>query len=268
MVLHWIYTVARSGVKYTQALRLMNQNDTERRWAYGVKGTVGLIKPTYRPGSLEETIRYLPEGVGVIPMHAGVRQGSTSEFKEILKPVVERIEELAALEVDAIYVEGAPPSMILGYQKSEDLSFELTKKYGIPVAFAPQALTNALKFLGISNLIGITYTPDDQNQVFTKYLSDAGFNVLAMDGIQSAFEHADRITPEQVYEFAINVFSSYKKCEGIYLFGGAWRVMPAILRLEKDLGIPVVGGIQASIWYIMRLLGCSVRVPNAGRLLN
>ena len=44
--------------------------------------------------------------------------------------------------------------------------------------------------------------------------------------------------------------------------------MPAILRLEKDLGIPVVGGIQASIWYIMRLLGCSVRVHNAGRLLN
>ena len=246
----------------------MNQNDTERRWAYGVKGTVGLIKPTYRPGSLEETIRYLPEGVGVIPMHAGVRQGSTSEFKKILRPVLERIEELAELEVDAIYVEGAPPSMILGYQKAEELSVELTEKYEMPVAFAPQALTNALKFLNINNLVGITYTPEEQNQVITKYLSDAGFNVLAMNGIQSAFEHADRITPEQVYEFSLEALSVHKKCDGIYLFGGAWRVMPAILRLEKDLGIPVVGGIQASIWYIMRLLGCSVRVPNAGRLLD
>ena len=246
----------------------MNQNDTERRWAYGVKGTVGLIKPTYRPGSLEETIRYLPEGVGVIPMHAGVRQGSTSEFKKILRPVLERIEELAELEVDAIYVEGAPPSMILGYQKAEELSLELTEKYETPVAFAPQALTNALKFLNINNLVGITYTPEEQNQVITKYLSDAGFNVLAMNGIQSAFEHADRITSEEVYEFASNLFASYENCGGLYLFGGAWRVLPAIVRLEKDLGIPVVSGIQASIWYIMQLLHCSDSIPNAGRLLN
>ena len=28
-------------------------------------GTVGLVKPTYRPGSLEEFVRLLPEGIGV-----------------------------------------------------------------------------------------------------------------------------------------------------------------------------------------------------------
>lgn len=246
----------------------MYENGTERRWAYGVKGTVGLVKPTYRPGSLEETIRYLPEGVGVIPMHAGVRNGSTSEFREILKPVLERIEELAELGVDAVYVEGAPPAMILGYKKAEDLARELTEKYQIPVAFAPHALTRALKYLSINNLIGITYTPDEQNKVFSKYLSDAGFNVLAMEGIPSAFEHADRITAEEVYDFASNLFTSHEKCDGLYLFGGAWRVLPAIVKLEADLKIPVVGGIQSSIWYIMQLLQCTDSIPNAGSLLN
>lgn len=31
------------------------------------RGTMGLIKPTHRPGSLEETIRLLPEGSGSCP---------------------------------------------------------------------------------------------------------------------------------------------------------------------------------------------------------
>ena len=39
------------------------------------RGVVGVIKPTYRPGSLEEFIRLLPEGIGVIPKFAGIREG-------------------------------------------------------------------------------------------------------------------------------------------------------------------------------------------------
>ena len=31
------------------------------------RGTAGVIKPTYRPGGLEELIRLLPDGIAVIP---------------------------------------------------------------------------------------------------------------------------------------------------------------------------------------------------------
>lgn len=39
-------------------------------------GTVGVIKPTLRPGSLEEFIRLLPEGIGVIPLFLDIRRGT------------------------------------------------------------------------------------------------------------------------------------------------------------------------------------------------
>ena len=239
-----------------------------RRWAYGYRGTIGLVKPTYRPGSLEETIRLLPEGVGVIPMHAGIRVGTSEEFAGILDEVSARIEDLASLEVDAIYVEGAPPPMMLGYDADERLSERLTKSYGIPVAFATQALTRALRALEIQDLVGLTYTPPHQNEIFAKYLTDAGFNVEAIQGIDSPFEHADRITPEMVYAAAKKLYEKHPTVDGIYLFGGAWRGMPAIERLEEDLGVPVVGGIQASIWYIMKLLGIQDNVVKGGKLLN
>jgi hypothetical protein len=32
------------------------------------RGVVGLIKPTRRPGSLEELIRLLPPGIGIVPL--------------------------------------------------------------------------------------------------------------------------------------------------------------------------------------------------------
>ena len=33
---------------------------------YGARGIVGLVKPTYRPGSMESFIKLMPEGVGFI----------------------------------------------------------------------------------------------------------------------------------------------------------------------------------------------------------
>ena len=35
------------------------------------RGVGGDIKPTHRPGSLEEFIKLLPEGIGVIPLLSG-----------------------------------------------------------------------------------------------------------------------------------------------------------------------------------------------------
>ena len=40
------------------------------------RGIVGVIKPTYASGSLVEFIRLLPEGVGCIPMYAGIKEHS------------------------------------------------------------------------------------------------------------------------------------------------------------------------------------------------
>lgn len=49
---------------------------------YAWRGLVGLVKPTYRTGSLERFIRLMPDGVGVIPRYVGVRTGSEKEFQE------------------------------------------------------------------------------------------------------------------------------------------------------------------------------------------
>ena len=80
------------------------------------RGVIGCIKPTRRPGSLEELIRMLPEGVGVIPLFLNIRQGTTDEFKRAVEPFEPLVAELAKEEVDLILPEGAPPFMLLGFK--------------------------------------------------------------------------------------------------------------------------------------------------------
>jgi len=50
------------------------------------RGVLGCVKPTMRPGGLEELIRMLPEGIGVIPLFLGIKEGPTDEFKRMIAP--------------------------------------------------------------------------------------------------------------------------------------------------------------------------------------
>jgi len=77
---------------------------------------MGLIKPTHRPGSLEETIRLLPEGIGVVPLTVGLKKGNRRDFDEAITAIEEKVAELAAIGVDLIAPAGAPPLMVHGYR--------------------------------------------------------------------------------------------------------------------------------------------------------
>ena len=64
------------------------------------RGVVGNIKPTMRPGSIEELCRILPEGVGIIPLFLDIQRGARSEFTSVIphcEPLIgEQIEALLA----------------------------------------------------------------------------------------------------------------------------------------------------------------------------
>lgn len=49
------------------------------------RGVVGVVRATYRPGPLEELIRLLPEGIGVIPLFIGIKSRMKEEFLDALE---------------------------------------------------------------------------------------------------------------------------------------------------------------------------------------
>jgi maleate cis-trans isomerase len=231
------------------------------------RGVVGCIKPTMRPGSIEELIKILPDGVGVIPLFLDIRKGTTDEFKRAVEPYEPLIARLAEAGCDLIHPEGAPPFMVLGYAGEQKLIKDWEAKYKTPVFTSGTNHIRALKSLNVRKFVGATYFTGPINDIFAKYFVDAGFDVLGMGGLETHFDKVGQLSPYEVYAHVKRTFLAAPGAEAVYLLGSGWRVMEMIEELEQDCGVPVIHPIPARAWEIQRRLCIRQRVTGYGQLL-
>ncbi|MEY4878589.1 MAG: hypothetical protein RJB62_57 [Pseudomonadota bacterium] len=232
------------------------------------RGVVGCIKPTMRPGSMEELIRMLPDGIGVIPLFLDVQKGAKEEFDRGIRLYEPLIARLAEKKVDLVHPEGAPPFMLLGHKGEARLIKTWEKTYQVPVFTSGTNHIRALKALGIKRFVGASYFTGKINQTFANYFREAGFDVLAMDGIDVAFDDVGSLSSEVVYAHVKKAFLKHRKeAQGIYLLGSGWRVLNIIDTLEQDLGVPVIHPVPARCWEIQHRLSVRQPVKGYGQLL-
>ncbi len=230
-------------------------------------GTVGVIKPTYRPGSLEEFIRLLPEGIGVIPLFMDIRRGTTDEFHRQIQVAEERVAKLAELGVDLIHPEGAPAFMVLGAAGERDRVRAWEKRFGVPIVTAPQTQVEALRALGVRRMVGLTYFKGELNDVFARYFTESGFDVLEMDGVSVPFDAVGQLASRDVYAAARAARLRHPGAEGLYLLGSGWRTLDILEPLERECGVPVVHAVPARVWAVLSRFGVHRPIAGNGRLL-
>jgi len=232
------------------------------------RGVVGVVKPTHRPGSLEEFIRLLPEGIGVVPVYLDFKRGTEDEFRAALNAVEEKVAELAHEGVDLIHPEGAPPFMVHGYKGEEKIIKEWEAKYKVPMVTAAQTQVEALRALNIKKFVGVTYFVNSVNDITTGYFQDAGFEVLAMEGMAVAFEDVGRLASQEIYAHTRKAFLKHPEADGIYMLGTGWRCLDIIRLLEEDLQVPVVHAVPARVWSVQKRLHVRQRAKGFGKLLE
>jgi len=232
------------------------------------RGVVGLIKPTMRPGSLEELIRLLPEGIGVLPLFLNIQRGTEDEFRQVLDAFEEKVGELAQEKVDLIHPEGAPPFMVHGYRGEEKIIKDWEKKFKIPIVTAGMTQVEALRALKAKKFIGVTYFTGKINDMFSHYFEEAGFNVMAMEGIPVAFEDVGRLSSQEVYAHTRKAFLKHPGADAIYMLGSGWRTLDIIHLLEEDLQVPVVHPVPARVWAIQKRLHIRQPAKGYGKLLE
>ena len=219
------------------------------------RGIVGVVKPTYGSGSLVEFIRLLPEGVGCIPMYAGIREHSESGYLGALENYNAKVAELVEIGVDLLHPEGGPPFMVRGYKAEQEIVGGWEAKYKVPIFTSGMSQAEALRALGIKKFVGCTYYRDNKlNDLFTRYFTDAGFDVLGMEGMDTSPGEADKISVETIYQHLKASFNKHPSAQGIYLLGsGAWQIKD-IVAVENDLGVPVVHPVAARVWLVQKKL--------------
>ena len=232
------------------------------------RGVVGDVKPTHRPGSLEEFIRLLPEGIGVIPFTVGIRSGTEKEFHDVLQDYKQKAAELAELGVNLIHIGGAPPMMVHGFSGEDKIVKDLGAKHKVPVSTSGKSQTDAMRALGIKRFVGVTYFNENMNEIFSRYFTEAGFEVAAMEGIDVAFKDVGRLSGEEIYAHTKKAFLKHPDAQAIYMLGSGWRLLKIVRLLEQDLQVPVIYALACKLWDVQRKFHVRESVKGYGRLLE
>jgi maleate isomerase len=232
------------------------------------RGIAGIIHPTLRPGALEEFIRLLPEGIGVLPLFTNIRRGTRDEFETVMGAYEQQIALLAEQGCDAIHPNGAPPFMVQGLAGEAKIVDGWEKKYKTPIFTAGQNHIAALKALKAKSIVGASYFPGEINNTFAQYFRDAGFEVRCMEGIDVPFNKAQELSGEQVYAHIKAHFLKHKGADAIYMLGSGWRTLHIVKLLEDDLQVPVVHPVTARVWEFQKRLHVNEPREGYGYLLK
>ncbi len=226
------------------------------------RGIAGIIHPTLRPGALEEFIRLLPEGIGVLPLFINIRKGTREEFATVMGAYEEQIALLAEQGCDAIHPNGAPPFMVHGLAGEAEITRAWERKFSTPIFTAGQNHISALRALKVKSIAGASYFPGEINKTFAQYFTDAGFEVKCMEGMDVPFNKAQELSGESVYAHIKKHFLKCGGADAVYMLGSGWRTLHIIKTLEDDLRVPVVHPVPARVWEFQQRL--NVHEPRAG----
>jgi maleate cis-trans isomerase len=230
---------------------------------------VGTVRPTNRPEAGQELDldTLIPEKIKFVSLTMNFTRGTEEEFLNSMPGYEAKAAELARMGAHLVRPSGAPPFMLQGYRREQELIGSWEKKYGVPMFTSGQNHVRALRTLGIKKFVGASYFPEKMNNVFARYFTEAGFEVLAMEGIDAPFADVPRVPPEKIFGFIKRIAAKHKDAQGIYMLGSAWKTVALVENLEQETGLPLVHAGPARTWETQIRLGLRHKIPGYGRLL-
>jgi maleate isomerase len=217
---------------------------------------------------MEENIfRLAPEGVGTSITRL---KTATECTVESLSAHIEGMAEAASilqpgLRPDVVCYACTSGSIVIG---EERVMAEI--KRGAPWA-EPTALVtgvvNALRSLDARKIVVATPYLDEINSMELDFLTDKGFEVLDIQGLNvEDGEAMGRITRDCLKDFALSV--DRPDADAIFFSCGGIRTIDVLQEIEDAAGKPVVCSNQAMMWDCLRRAGIPDRIEGYGRLFE
>src|SRR5512145_130410 len=140
----------------------------------------------------------IPVHIKFVNVTMNFTRGDEQEFRSSMQGYEAKVAELAEMNPDLIRPSGAPPFMLLGFRGEQELIRGWENKYGVQMFTSGQNHIRALRTLGVRKFVGASYFPESMNTVFARYFVEAGFDVLAMEGIDVPFADVPRLPPQDI----------------------------------------------------------------------
>lgn len=218
--------------------------------------------------TIEDDVALLrPEGVGVhfarVPIPDSITVASLEAQADHLTPAARLL--LPDGSLDVICYACTSGSLILGETRVKNALLE-----GAPNTRATsliEAAITGLRTVGARRVAVATPYLDEINDREAEYLTQAGFDVLRIAGLNIERDSdMVRLRPDFLEEFAASV--DHAEADALFISCGALRSLEIVDRLEARLGKPVICSNQAMMWHCLRLAAINDRMTGYGRLLS
>jgi maleate isomerase len=226
---------------------------------------IGLIIPSSNRLTEPQFHRFAPPGVG---LHT-TRLRMTGKWHRPLKNLKESIAEAAAalsdVRPDIIVFHCTASSMEDGLAGDAAVAEWIEKAGGCASMTTGQAITQALKFLGVKKLVLITPYVKKTNEHEIAYLGEAGFEVVHAFGLGlSGGDEYITVAPERWIEIVSK--NLRPEADGYVLSCTNTTMIEAIEELERLFKKPVVASNQAVLWSCLRKLNVGRELKGPGKL--
>jgi len=157
-------------------------------------------------------------------------------------------------------------SIVQGPAYDAELNRDMSAAAGVPVFTAMSAIIEALRLFGVSRLAMTSPYTATIDAAEHAYFEASGYEIMgaAHLGIADAFLLAAP-SPEDIVGLARRAW--HPQAQALVITCLNLRSHEVIVRLEQELGVPVVSSTQATLWKLLRSAELPLTIRGYGRLL-
>lgn len=218
--------------------------------------------------------RVAPEGMMLVTTGLNLKEYSLAAVEEELPALGERFDLLAGRRMDRIALSGVPVASVLGRARMLQILRDATARTGIACDTDLEAHIAVLKHLGATRIALATRWPEHVNSALTRYLGEAGIEVLACSAQARTLAQNKTSSPTDDHALAIELARAAVReapqAQALLLPGGLWFAIHAVPIIEAELGRPVLLNILSTTWAALDAVRDRMPVkpdPRWGRVL-
>jgi len=219
--------------------------------------------------------RVAPQGMMLVTTGLDLKEYSLAAVERELPTLWSRYALLAGKKVDRIALSGVPVASALGRSRMREILREAEDRTALACDTDLEAHIAALQHLGAVRIALGTRWPDAVNDALTRYLAEAGIEVLACRARARTLEQNKYSSPAADHDLALELareaLRAAPQAQALLLPGGLWHAIHAVPLLEAELGRPVLLNILSTTWAALHAAGTRMQQrpdPHWGKLLG
>lgn len=203
--------------------------------------------------------RVAPEGMMLLTTGLNLTDYTLAAVERELPVLWQRFDLLASKKVDRIALSGVPVASALGRAKMREILAEGERRTGIPCDTDLEAHIATLQHFGATRIALATRWPERVNAALTRYLAEAGIEVIACRSRARSLEENKHSSAADDHRLALelggDVLRAAPEAQALLMPGGLWFAIHAVPLLEAEHGRPVLLNILSTTWAALNAAG-------------